>query len=157
MLSVVFLDTSVLLNILNVPRKNESRDDVIARYKALVLSGALLIIPIAVVIEVGNHIAQLTGGEPRAPAMAFADILKMSLRDAAPWVVSGASWDRDFLRQLVDGHSLRPGMVVLCQSGVGTGDGSILLELEGYRQRSDLPSGLPVGLWSLDEGLQAYA
>ena len=154
---VVFLDTSVLLNILAVPRKDGDRATVVPRFKQLARDGATLIIPIAAVVEVGNHLAQLSGKERREPAKVFADMLRSSLRGKAPWVVSGASWDVDFLEQLVDGHPGRPGLVDLCQQGVGTGDGSILLEVERYRQRSDLPSALPVELWSLDAGLQAWS
>jgi hypothetical protein len=154
--SVVFLDTSVMLNILDVPYKNSDRVTVLARFTDLVMQGVTLIIPIAAIVEVGNHLAQLTGEERRDRAVRFAEMLSMSLQGQTPWVVSGTIWDPAFLGELVEGHTLRPGMVDLCTTGVGTGDGSILLEVERYRQRSDLPSGLPVELWSLDKGLQAY-
>lgn len=154
---VVFLDTSVLLNVLDVPHKNGEREAVLPLFRDLVRSGVtLLIIPMAAVIEVGNHIAQLSGTERRERAQRFADFLLKSLDGTPPWVVSGATWDSGFLADLVTGHAHRPGMVDLASTGLGTGDGSILLELERYRRRSDLPSGRPVELWSLDRQLQAY-
>lgn len=158
MQSVVFLDTSVLLNVLDVPNKNGERAAVVPRFKELARSrGSLMVIPMAAVIEVGNHIAQLDDGRVRRERMErFADFLRSSLSGTPPWVVSGATWDGPFLADLVEGHEQRPGIVDLSSTGVGAGDGSILLELERYRQRSDVPTKLPVELWSLDQGLQAY-
>ncbi len=155
---VVFLDTSVLLNVLDVPDKNGEKEAILPRFRELAKSGtALMVIPMAAVIEVGNHIAQLENGAVRRQRMErFADFLRQSLSGRPPWVVSGAIWDAVFLSELVEGHQERPGMVDLSSGGVGAGDGSILLELERYRQRSDVPSKLPVELWSLDQGLQAY-
>lgn len=155
---VVFLDTSVLLNVLDIPWKNSDRDAVSTRFRELAKSGAaLMIIPMAAVIEVGNHIAQLADGGVRRDRMEqFVKFLGQSLTGQPPWVVSGATWDAAFLTELVEGHTSRPGMVDLSSGGVGAGDGSILLELERYRQRSDVPSKMPVELWSLDAGLRAY-
>lgn len=155
---VVFLDTSVLLNVLDVPRRKGQRDAVLPRFREVAKSGvALMVIPMAAVIEVGNHIAQVADGGVRRDRMErFVRFLRQSLSGQPPWVVSGATWDAGFLAELVEGHERRPGMVDLSSGGVGAGDGSILLELERYRQRSDVPSRLPVELWSLDAGLQAY-
>ncbi len=155
---VVFLDTSVLLNVLDVPGKNGERQLVVPRFSELVRSGTtLMIIPMAAVIEVGNHISQLADGGVRRDRMRrFADFLRKSLSGHPPWVVSGSTWDSEFLGELVEGRLGRPGLVDLSSGGVGAGDGSILLELERYRRRSDVPSQLPVELWSLDQGLQAY-
>ncbi len=71
-------------------------------------------------------------------------------------MVSGASWDESFLRALLNGDSTRPTLEQLCADSVGSGDTSILLELQRYRERTDLPSGLPIRLWTLDAKLAAY-
>lgn len=158
MAEVVFVDTSVLLNLLAVPGKNSDRDALTAEFKAAASAGVLLIIPIAAVVEVGNHIAQLADGTVRRDrATSFTDFLRKSIDGAAPWVVSGASWNETFLRRLIDGHGSRPGLVELSSVGLGAGDASILHELDRYRSRSDLPSALPVRLWTLDTQLAAYA
>lgn len=156
MARVVFLDTSVLLNVLNVPRKNGERAMVLPRFRDLVKAGAVLIIPMAAVIEVGNHIAQLPGDSRHARATVFEDFLRKSVEGTPPWVVAGTSWDETFLRDLVEGHAVRPGVVALCVQSIGTGDGSILLEVERYKQRSDMPSAQPIELWSLDTGLSSH-
>lgn len=153
---IVFLDTSVLTNVLDVPGKNGERDVVVPRFRELAKDGSTLIIPIAAVIEVGNHIAQLPGDARRDRSHRFESFLRQSLDGKPPWVVSGAIWDIEFLRELVEGHPRRPSMVTLCTAQVGTGDGSILLEVERFRQRSDVPSAIPIELWSLDGGLAAH-
>ena len=81
----------------------------------------------------------------------------MSMKGTPPWVVSGAVWDVAFLHDLVEGLPPRPNLVELATQGIGAGDASILLEAQRYRERVDLPSGLPLRIWSLDEGLQSYA
>lgn len=153
MAGAVFLDTSVLCNVLDVPGKNGERDQVMPRFETLRTDGTLLVVPIAAVIEVGNHISQLPEGARRNRSEVFETFLRQSLSATPPWVVSGAPWDIGFLDGLLTGHTRRPGMVDLCDRGVGTGDGSILLEVERFRQRADLPSNLPIELWSLDRAL----
>jgi hypothetical protein len=155
----IFLDSSVLLNILDVPGKNNKRPTVLPRFQALCGSGShLLVIPMAAVLEVGNHIAQISDGAVRRLlAERLVTFLRMSMQGAPPWVVSGAVWDTAFLHDLVEGSPPRPNLVELATQGIGAGDASILLEAQRYRERVDLPSGLPLQIWSLDEGLQSYA
>ena len=158
MATVVFVDTSVLLNVLDVPGKNSDRTTVIAEFKALVAASTTLDIPVAAVIEVGNHIAQLpSGADRRSRAAQFSLFLSRSLTGEAPWVVSGIPWDSPFLHRIVGGHEVLPTLVDFCTAQVGGGDASILHELSSYRQRADLPSALPVRLWTLDAGLASYA
>ncbi len=154
----MFVDSSVLLNVLDVPGMNSDSGRLIAEFKPLAQAGVTLVIPTAAVIEVGNHIAQLpVGGARRDRAVLFVRLLRSAVQRQAPWVIAGASWDEDFLARVVDGHAQLPGLVDLCTSGVGSGDASILAELQHYRERSDLPSALPVRLWTLDASLQAYS
>ncbi len=81
---VVFLDSSVLLNVLNVPGKNGERDEVLDTFTQLRRAAATLVIPIAAVIEVGNHLAQLGGRERQDRGQRFADFLRASLEGRAP-------------------------------------------------------------------------
>lgn len=153
---VVFLDSSVLLNLLDVPRKNSDRETITDEFRRLVQSKATLIIPVAAVIEVGNHIAQLPGDPRWTCGQRFAELLRQSADRRAPWVVSGGAWDEPFLRRVVDGHNRVPSLTDLCTAGVGSGDASILHEVERYRSRSDVPSAQPIRLWTLDTALAAH-
>ena len=158
MAQVVFVDTSVLLNLLNVPRKNSDHKKLTAEFKALVRADALFVIPIAAVVEVGNHIAQLPNGHDRRDrAQQFAVFLQSSVDKRAPWVLSGVSWDPTFVQQLLGGHAPLPGLVELCLDEIGGGDASILHELYLYRRRTDFPPAKHARLWTLDAQLGAYA
>ena len=65
MSDIVIVDTSVLLNVLDVPRRNQDRDAVLAEFDALVDGSASILLPMAVVFETGNHIARLSNGRQR--------------------------------------------------------------------------------------------
>lgn len=86
MSAIVIVDTSVLLNILDVPGRNESRAGVLVELEKLIEAGAHLFIPMAAIVEVGNHIAQLgNGAHRRAAAERFVDEVRKALADEAPW------------------------------------------------------------------------
>lgn len=76
---VVFVDTSVLLNVLDVPGKNSDHVEVASTFKQRVQEGHTFVIPATSVIEVGNHIAQLSDG----------DCVEIEPADS-----SGSSWPR---------------------------------------------------------------
>ncbi len=66
---VIFLDSSILLNILDVPQKNSDRATVLPRFQELYGSGShLLVIPMAAVLEVGTS--------PRSRTERFAACLR---------------------------------------------------------------------------------
>ncbi len=156
---VVFLDSSVLLNLLDVPRKASRREETLSRLKDLRKPGAgnLLVIPIAAVVEVGNHLAQLQRDERSRPSQAFGDLLQAAIAGRVPFLLSGAGWDGDFLTELIEGPTPDRRMHVLCQRGVGAGDASILLEVEHYLGRIDVGSGTPCEVWTYDDGLRTMA
>ena len=85
---VVIVDTSVLLNLLDVPQHNGQRDLVVQQFKQFVQGGASLLLPIAVVFETGNHIADLAdGGNRRRYATVLCEEVDKALRNKAPWVL----------------------------------------------------------------------
>ena len=62
---VIFIDTSILCNIVPVPGFNQDQEEVRAEMKELVEKKAKFVLPITAVIETGNHIAQLPDGDKR--------------------------------------------------------------------------------------------
>ena len=70
MANIVIVDTSILLNILNVPLKNDQRPEVAERLNDHIRKGDQLFLPIATVLETGNHIAQNGDGNQEAPMCA---------------------------------------------------------------------------------------
>ncbi|MGH3695326.1 MAG: hypothetical protein ACRDRX_15290 [Pseudonocardiaceae bacterium] len=154
MTEVVFLDSSVLFNILEVPHKCSDRASVIDEFKKLVGDGATLVFPLTAVIETGNVIAQLAGHDRRVCMERFVRLLQQALSTTAPWAVSGVPWDGNFLSALIDGGDRRRPLVEYATMGIGSGDASLLLEIEFYRAR--VPSATPIRLWTLDKALSAH-
>ncbi len=155
MAGVVFLDSSVLFNLLDVPAKNSDRTAVVARFQRLVREATTFVFPVTAVIETGNIIAQLPDGNARRTCMErFVEWLRKALTTTAPLAVSGVPWDEGFLTALINGGGNRMGLVDFATVGLGSGDASLLLEMDRYREK--VPSATPVSLWTLDETLGAF-
>ena len=86
MSDIVIVDSSVLLNVLDVPKFNQHRDDVLERFAQLVDAEDHLLLPLAAVLETGDHVADLSDGrERRRYAERFRDRIHEALRGEAPW------------------------------------------------------------------------
>ena len=86
MSSIVVVDTSVLLNIIDVPDRNQRKEEVLDRLALLIEGGDHLFIPMAAIVEVGNHIAHVANGaQRRAAAERFVKEVRSALADEAPW------------------------------------------------------------------------
>jgi len=153
----VFIDTSVFLNLLDVPHRNADRTEVAGTFKKDQQSGATFVLPVSTIIETGNHIAQVQGrgNTRRGCAQRFVGALKAAVQAQPPWVLTGHAWDDDMVDLIVHGAGQRPEALLLLCQGVGTGDVGILAEVDAYRRR--IPSATPVRIWTLDAGLAAYS
>lgn len=151
---VVFLDTSVLCNIVDVPGKNQDRDDVLARFERRALAGELFIIPVTAIVETGNHIANATG-DRRAAAERLIELLGHAVDDDAPWQLHAVTWDAGFIRALCAGASTGQPLLDLLGNGqMGTGDVAILCERDAFRERTSFDR---VEIWTLERVLGSYA
>lgn len=159
MSETVFIDTSVLLNLLDVPHKNSHRVEAVEEFKRLARDPAIvLIIPVTAVIETGNHIAQLDDGNVRRQkAELLSGWLRKALDGTSPWGLSRSEWDDAALSRLIDGYLHLPGLPQLASQGVGAGDAAILHERQRFIERADVPSAQSVRIWTLDVGLGSYA
>ena len=54
-MNVNFVDTSILLNLLGVPGRSDEQKSVMQQYKQK--SGEVFVLPIATLVETGNHIS----------------------------------------------------------------------------------------------------
>lgn len=87
---VVFQDSSVLFNLLDVPGRNGERTAVVAEFKRLKDNEATFVFPVTAVIETGNAIAQLADGHSRRTCMErFVEWLRRALTATVPMAVSG--------------------------------------------------------------------
>lgn len=155
MAQVHFVDTSILLELLAVPGKSQQPGPVKQRLDELVSLGVQLVLPIAAVIETGNHIVQLPDGASRRTcAERFVALLRLTATERLPWVLHSVAWDERMLAKLCDGTEMTGPFVELASAGViGTGDLAILAECESYAERT---AHVEVKVWTLDERLAAY-
>ncbi len=155
MATVSFVDTSVLCDLLKVPGKCQRHDEVRAELQNLSEAGVQLVLPIASIIETGNHIAQAGDGHGRrASAKAFVELLRLTAKGGAPWVLHSVAWDGRMLALLCDGPGQVGTFVQMAGTGIlGAGDMAILAECQLYTMRT---AGVDVRVWTHDERLAAY-
>lgn len=152
--TAVFLDTSVLCELLRVPGKSQRPDEVIADVRRRFDAGETLLLPTAAIIETGNHIAQLPDGHDRRRcAERLVTVLRSTAQQSAPWVLNAARWDDQLILALCDGARDRPPLPEMAAQGVGAGDVSILAEAAAYERRV---AHVAVEIWTFDTSLRAY-
>lgn len=152
---VVFIDTSVLLNVLRVPHTGNHEDQEADRteFAALLAEEVVqLVLPLTTIIETGNAIAGIDGDRHQL-IQVFVGFLRATLTGDAPWVAAGFSSTSALLRELLD-DAPTP-LDSLMNSKVGTGDAAILAEVAELKRR--LPTGMSVEIWTRDKGLSAYS
>ncbi|MFG6432449.1 type II toxin-antitoxin system VapC family toxin [Roseateles sp. LYH14W] len=144
MSAIVIVDTSVLLNILDVPGRNESRAGVLTELGKLIETSDHLFIPMAAIVEVGNHIAQLgNGAQRRAAAERFIAEVRKALADEAPWKPINFPSNQEVLGWL----DVFPDAAM---QGLGMGDLSIKKEWEDLCAKYSMSR---VRVWTLDKDL----
>lgn len=90
-MSIGLVDTSVFCEIVPVPGRSQRREDVLVKFEALIRGRVTLLLPIATILETGNHIAHITeGGRRRTTAIRFVELVQPALGNLegpAPWTV----------------------------------------------------------------------
>ena len=149
MKKIHIIDTSVLLCLLKIPNFC-SRTEVLAVTNELIRiieNKETLIMPIASIIETGNHIAHIRGNLRRAIAERFAQYLKDTADNEAPWTLFNIEWERQDLKDFADKF---PDMAM---QEIGFGDLAIVDAFEKYIER--VP-GVSVRIWAMDGHLIGY-
>lgn len=152
---VLILDTSVLCCWLRVPRKDtagkvEDRWDFDRINNILITErakGSIFVLPIATLIETGNHIAQCNG-DRFALATSLSQHLSNSADATSPWA---AFTDQSGLWEQASLLKLAKTWPKLAVGGTSIGDATIKDVAEYYAQ-----AGCPVEILTGDEGLKAY-
>lgn len=144
MSGIVIVDTSILLNVLDVPGRNESRASVLVELEGLIEAGDHLFIPMAAIVEVGNHIAQIANGaQRRAAAGRFIAQVRQALANEAPWKPINFPSTEDVLSWL---HEFPDAAT----QGLGMGDLSIKMEWQVICSKYRMSR---VRVWTLDSDL----
>jgi len=145
--AVAIVDTSILCNILNIPQRNGERERIIKELEQFLEEETTLLLPMAVVYETGNHIAQISnGGNRRRFAEFFVKQVKKAITGEAPWQVMQLPTTEEVGEWL-------SGFPDSAMGGAGMGDLSIIKEWEKFKGK--IPNRR-VFIWSLDSDLQGY-
>ena len=156
MSSVCIIDTSVFLNLLNVPCKNQDKEATIQSYSEFVELEVTFILPMATIIETGNHIAQNGNGTARREtAKRFCETVKGAFTGEAPYRTSEFPDTAEILLWLdkfpqLAGQNKSPTKTT---EGTSFGDLSIISEYEKCVKKFSMTE---VFIWSLDSDLSQF-
>lgn len=95
MSAICLIDTTILLNLLNVPNRNQNMAQVTQDFIEYNDLDCTFIIPLVTVIETGNHISQNgNGAQRRKVAENFLATIDKSLKGEVPFRISDFGlWD----------------------------------------------------------------
>lgn len=156
MSSIVLVDTSVYLNVLDVPGWNQDRNDVLQEFKDLIEGQHHFLLPMATIWETGNHIADLvTGKRRREFAQRLVGEVRKALDGTAPYRPTHFPDRAQFLEWLdcFPDYVMQQKNPKKAREGISLSDLSIIKEWEQTRQRHPMSR---VWVWSLDNDLLAY-
>ena len=161
MADICLLDTSILLNILDVPNRNNDKAQVLADFKTYIESNCRFIIPFVVAVEVGNHISQNVDGHTRRKtATKFVDMMQKTFAGELPFEISRfdlkAEWQQ-WITEFIDKAGQNK-TASKPNEGISLTDLSILKEFEDIqaKNKANKHQHVKVFIWSLDSDLSAY-
>jgi hypothetical protein len=156
MSEITLLDTSVYLNVLDIDGWNQDRVDILEQFKERIQRGDVFLLPLATVVETGNHIADLPNGHARRKyAEKFVGDVRDALEGATPYRATyfpERSEFRAWLEVFPD-MAMRNKSVKKTREGVSLAD---LMIIKEYERTKRLNSMSAVSIWSLDSDLAAY-
>jgi hypothetical protein len=155
MSKVLIMDTSILCVWLKVPNMetcgpdNDRWDFEKVNRKVIeeLAAKTTFVLPLASIIETGNHISQCPG-DPYNVALSFADLIRKTANNETPWAaftVQANLWSVDKLNELA---VIWPRMAA---SRISLGDATIKDVADYYNVQ-----GFSVEIFTGDQGLKAY-
>jgi len=145
--AIVLIDTSVLVEVLNVPGRNAHREAVLEQLSKHIEDGDYLFLPMAVIVEAGNHIAHLSDGRlRRQTALRFVAEMQKAISGESPWHPMRFPDTQHVLEWLAD-------FPEKAMQSIGFGDLSIIKEWEMMCRIHPMTRVL---IWSLDDHLRGY-
>jgi hypothetical protein len=153
---IVLLDTSIYLNILNIPGYNQKNITVLDEFELRMNNGDYFFLPLASIWETGNHIADIVdGGNRRRFASKLFEDVRKAINGSAPYRPTYFPSRDDFLiwlEQFPD-YAARNKAENHTREGVSLSDLSIIKEWE---KACNCFSMSRVLIWSLDRDLIGY-
>lgn len=140
---ILLIDTSVFLNLLKVPGRNQDEEAVFSRFEKEIKDGTQFFLPYGAVIETGRFIAQIPGKGGQRKRK-FAELFVARLKDIvvgkAPWKILEFPEKEEFIDWLKDFPDN-------CQAGKSFTDHTIIKDFdkicEAYPRHH-------VEIWTLD-------
>jgi len=145
------IDTCILCEILEIPGKSNMDESkrYCKEFDAFEKAGGRFVLPLATLIETGNHIAQNGNGvQRRKAAETFVKFVQAAMNDKSPflkskiWEAHVAEWIRNFPDEAMRDQG--------SGKGKGLGDVTIQEDCEIVKQTCGV-SGMPVEIWSKDK------
>lgn len=146
MKAVKLIDTSILCELLKIPGKSDPTisEKVKKEFVRQAKKDVRFILPLATVVETGNHIAQNGDGNiRRAKAQELVDFVNQSLEQESPFLPP-PFWQAEDLRTWM---ARFPDAAM---REIGLGDVSIQRDLERAKELLHLPTDVPIEIWSKD-------
>lgn len=149
MSNVHFVDTSVLVELLDIPKMNDRHAQAQKEYKELAVKGDVFVLPIAVLIETGNHIAHIPDGTMRYQIAAqFSALVQKAVNAEDNWNTV-PSISTSTLEAIIEQFPAQ------AQGQTSFADISIIEQFNDYWQNRQ-----PIGkmrIWAFDVHLQGYS
>lgn len=161
MADTCLVDTSILLNLLDVPNRNQNSVKVKADFQTYAEAGCRFIIPLVVAVEAGNHISQNGDGQSRRQtAKRFVDMMKATFKGELPFEISDFDLKLEW-QQWIDEFIDKAGqnkMPTKSNEGMSLADLSIIKEFQALEAKNlaNRHKHVKVFIWSLDSDLSAY-
>ncbi len=155
-MSICLIDTSIFVIILGVPRMSDNRDEILTELKEYVELETKLLLPMATILETGNHIAQNGDGRQRRNcAIEFVNQVTEAFAGNAPWQPTSfpsASAIQEWLPEFIACAATNKAPTK--PEGTSFGDLTIIKEWEKVCRQNQ---GHDVFIWSLDADLDQYS
>lgn len=152
--AVCLIDTSILCEFLDVPNLAKSAKGIQAEVLKRLDDGATLVLPVATVLETGNHIGQNgDGGQRRRAAEHFRKLVGESLSESGKGFAVAAFPAKDTLLRWLGKFPDYAAVGDVRGKGIGLGDVSILDE---WQRQCVLNPTRRILIWSLDRHLACY-
>lgn len=156
MSEVVLIDTSVFLNVIDVPGRNQARARVFSEFERRIERGDHFLLPMATIWEVGSHISRLNSGSQRREfGQILAEQVRMAISGEVPFKATHFPDRHEFLGWLetFPDAVMRNKSEAKPNEGKSLADHSIVKEWERTRMQN---ISRVVAIWSLDSDLSAF-
>lgn len=145
--TICLIDTSVLVEILKVPGKSDRHPETMESLKQKIQNDETLFLPMATILETGNHIAQNgDGNQRRQCAFRFVDMTRKALSGETPFTPISFLRKEELQKWLAE-------FPEFAMRGQGWGDLSIVHDWTRLCARH---RGVRVYIWTFDIHLSSY-